>query len=106
MRHFVHLSTFARTAASAGVDEAETLTLEAELRENPHRGQVVTQTGGSRKIRVALPGGGKRGGARVLYLYVESTDTIYLIMAYPKNVQGNLTAAQKQQIRNLVARLT
>lgn len=46
------------------------------------------------------------GGARVLYLYVESTDTIYLIMAYPKNVQGNLTAAQKQQVRNLVARLT
>jgi hypothetical protein len=105
MRHFVQTSTFARIAASAGVNEDEILELEAELRENPRRGALVAHTGGSRKIRVALTGGGKRGGARVLYFYSESRDTIYFLLAYPKNVQGNLTPGQRKLLRDLVARL-
>ncbi len=105
LRHFIQTSTFARVAASAGIGEDEILTLEAELREDPRRGQVVAQTGGSRKIRVALPGGGKSGGARVLYFYNEAVDTVYFLLAYPKNVQGNLTARQKKIVRDLVARL-
>ncbi len=36
---------------------------------NPEAGDVIPETGGPRKLRWALAGGGKRGGARVIYLF-------------------------------------
>jgi hypothetical protein len=36
---------------------------------NPESGDVIPDTGGVRKLRWALPGGGKRGGARVIYFF-------------------------------------
>ena len=48
---------------------------------------------------------GKSGGARVAYLYVQARETIYLLLAFPKNVQANLTADQKKALRKLVAKL-
>ncbi len=35
---------------------------------DPETGDLIEGTGGVRKIRVALAGTGKRGGARVIYL--------------------------------------
>ena len=34
---------------------------------NPEAGEIIPETGGVRKIRWALAGRGKRGGARVIY---------------------------------------
>jgi hypothetical protein len=34
---------------------------------NPEAGAIVRDTGGVRKLRWAVPGKGKRGGARVIY---------------------------------------
>ena len=39
-----------------------------EMAANPEKGPVVKGTGGLRKARMSLPGRGKSGGARVLYL--------------------------------------
>jgi hypothetical protein len=36
---------------------------------NPEAGEIIPETGGIRKIRWALAGRGKRGGARVIYYY-------------------------------------
>lgn len=36
---------------------------------NPDAGDVIPEAGGVRKLRWALPGVGKRGGARVIYLF-------------------------------------
>lgn len=36
---------------------------------NLEAGNVIPETGGVRKLRWALPGGGKRGGARVIYYF-------------------------------------
>jgi putative transcriptional regulator len=36
---------------------------------NPEAGEIILETGGIRKIRWALQGTGKRGGARVVYYY-------------------------------------
>ncbi|MEI6788377.1 MAG: hypothetical protein WCL49_07865, partial [bacterium] len=41
---------------------------QAKLAANPESGDVIPGLGGLRKIRLALPGRGKRGGARVLAL--------------------------------------
>jgi hypothetical protein len=49
---------------------------------------------GLRKLRWALPGRGKSGGARVIYYWRNAAGQIYLLYAYSKNAQTDLTAAQ------------
>lgn len=105
LRSFVQTHLFTQTSENAGLGEVQLLALEGILRERPDAGVTVGGAGGARKIRVALAGRGKRGGARVLYYYVGQDDTIYLLLAYGKNVQENLTEAQKQIIKEMVARL-
>ena len=36
---------------------------------NPAAGEIIPETGGVRKLRWALAGRGKRGGARVIYYF-------------------------------------
>ena len=98
---FVYLHTFERTRAGV-LSEAEVQSLEDALLVNPRAGDVVAGTGGVRKVRVAQQGRGKSGSARVIYLYVAEQSTVYLVLAYPKNVQGNLTAVQTRAVRALV----
>ena len=69
--------------------------------ENPQSGDVIEGTGGARKLRIQLVGRGKSGGGRVIYLDVFEYEVLYLLFAYPKNVQENLTAEQKKAIRKM-----
>jgi hypothetical protein len=79
--------------------------MEEELVHNPRAGDLMANTAGVRKIRVANEGRGKRGSARVVYLHVEVRETVYLLLAFPKNVQANLSATEKAQVRMLVAQI-
>lgn len=101
---FVYLELFERTRNGV-ISDGEMKVLEDELLENPEKGSVQRDTGGVRKVRVATGGGGKSGGARVVYLYAQARETIYLLLAFPKNVQANLTADQKKALRKLAAKL-
>jgi len=90
---FIYTELFEKTAADLLTDPIME-SVENDLCVNPRAGDVIRGTNGVRKIRVALPGRGKRGAARVTYLYVEVGGTIYFLLAYAKNTQGNITAAQ------------
>ncbi|MFO1352481.1 MAG: hypothetical protein U1F68_18110 [Gammaproteobacteria bacterium] len=57
-----------------------------------------------RKLRWALSGRGKRGGVRIIYYWWVNMDRLYMLFAYPKNVQDDLTHDQAQQLAALVAR--
>lgn len=76
--------------------------LEHILLKNPQIGEVIQGTGGARKMRIQLDGRGKSGGGRVIYLDVFEKENLYLLFAYPKNVQENLTEEQKAAIRALI----
>ena len=54
---------------------------------------------GLRKLRIPLPGRGKRGGARVIYFYRAAYDRLHLLYGYAKNVQATLT---QDQLRRLI----
>lgn len=77
-------------------------TLERILLENPKIGDVIQGTGGARKMRIQLDGCGKSGGGRVVYLDVFEKEKLYLLFAYPKNVQDDLTQEQKKLIKAIV----
>ena len=101
---FVYIGVFERTRKGVLSDD-EMKAVEDELLANPRAGDVMANTGGVRKVRAAQEQRGKSGSARVVYLYVEEHATVYFILAFPKNVQGNLTAEQKKQVRALVAQI-
>ncbi len=54
---------------------------------------------------MALPGQGKRGGARVIYYYRTAVGRVYLLFAYGKNEAANLSTAGKAVMRALVRKL-
>lgn len=62
----VETAEFLRTAKPL-LSESERTDLVAFIGANPEAGEVIPETGGVRKVRWALSGMGKRGGARVIY---------------------------------------
>jgi hypothetical protein len=56
-------------------------------------------------LRWAAPGGGKRGGARIVYVCVVVSARIYLLFCYAKNVRTDLTADERKELRRLAAYL-
>ena len=60
---------------------------------------------GARKLRWAAKGKGKRGGARIIYLYLVIGARIYLLRCYSKNVKANLTADEKKNLQRIAANL-
>jgi mRNA-degrading endonuclease RelE of RelBE toxin-antitoxin system len=76
--------------------------LQIALMLRPHRGPVIPASGGLRKVRWATTGGGKRGGLRVVYYWSPNEQVVYMLYAYAKSAQGDLTRAQIRQLGRLV----
>lgn len=71
--------------------------------QNPDAGRVVANAGGVRKIRFALEGRGKSGSTRVIYLSIPSHRQAYLLLAFGKDEQANLSSEDKRFCRAMVA---
>jgi hypothetical protein len=100
----VRLPTYERTARGLLTD-LEDRWLDDLLGRAPRAGTVIPGAGGVRKVRLALPGRGKRGGARVIYYYRGSKERVYLILAYAKSAKANLTRAEVREVAGLVSQL-
>lgn len=103
---FVETIVFTKRMSALGL-EGSLRRLQLELLDNPEAGAVDPGTGGLRKIRLGDPtrGKGKRGGARVHYLWLPHQRRIYLMFVYGKNEASTLTADQKKKLRALVAQI-
>ncbi len=93
----------ADAAGLIGMDGIEAVAI--YLIDHPDAGDMIPGSGGVRKLRWAAKGKGKRGGVRIVYLYLAMTGRIYLIRCYAKSVKVDLTADEKKQLRQMVARL-
>ncbi len=65
------------------MSDSERAELVAFIGANPESGEIIPETGGVRKLRWALAGRGKRGGARVIYCFHVQELPISLLSAYP-----------------------
>lgn len=84
------------------LDDEAYRALQIALLLRPEQGPVIPRSGGLRKIRWTASGRGKRGGIRVIYYWHAAEETFYMLFAYAKNVQGDLTPAQVRQLAQLV----
>jgi len=87
------------------MDEEERGLLVDYLAYNPTAGELIPGTGGVRKLRWALEGRGKRGGARVVYYYHSEAMPLFALTAYAKNEQADLRQADRNDFRRLTALL-
>ena len=69
-------------------------------------GEVMRGTGGFRKVRVAMEGRGKSGGARVIYFLHNETLPVYIFAVYAKNEKANLTQAERNELRKRADEIT
>ena len=84
------------------VDDEAYRAFQNELQCNPQKGDLIKGACGVRKVRLRLPGRGKSGGARVIYLHLENHAVIYLLTLYTKKEQTDLTPEQKKAICSVV----
>jgi len=96
---FIETPMFTRQIKQIATDD-ELKELQKLLIESPDKGDLIRQTGGLRKIRMATGTQGKSGSARVIY-FLATEEIIYLVMAYPKSTKDSLTDAEKADLKKL-----
>lgn len=100
----VRLKPYLRAMKRMGVDDGGMRKIELSLIAAPEAHPVLQGLRGVRKARFALPGRGKSGGGRVIY-YVAIVDTIFMMTAYPKSEQDDLSPEQRKAVLNAIESL-
>ena len=101
-RTFKEVPSFTEKWVKLGLGDEDLRLLENILLKNPKIGEVISGTGGLRKIRIPLENIGKRSGGRVIYVDIEVKECIYLLNVYTKNEQTDLTSEERKMLRRLV----
>jgi hypothetical protein len=98
---FVETSVFTAQVKEL-LEDDEYRALQSALLLRPEQGALIKGSGGLRKIRWGARGSGKRGGNRIIYFWDRELATFYMLFAYPKTVQDDLTAQQLRTLRRIV----
>ncbi|MBQ8385684.1 MAG: type II toxin-antitoxin system RelE/ParE family toxin [Spirochaetaceae bacterium] len=104
-RTFIEVPLFTKRWKEIGLNDGDLLNLQTMLLKNPQSGPVMEGTGGIRKVRFPLENKGKSGSVRVCYTDFEEYEVTYLITAFTKNEQENLSAEEKTVLKKLVKAL-
>ena len=101
MFRFIELTSFSRERDEY-FDDDEFAQFQRHLAFNPRAGDVIAETGGVRKIRWARPGGGKRGGLRVIYYVQDRLGRIWLMTVYAKSARENIAVKTLLKLKELI----
>ena len=98
---FVETPVFTKRVKDLFPDE-DYRTLQIALLLRPEQGPLIKGGGGLRKVRWAPKGVGKRGGVRVIYYWRPDERVFYMLFAYAKSAQEDLTADQLRVLARIV----
>jgi hypothetical protein len=93
-------SIFTRQIQALMTDD-EYAAVQQMLVDDPKSGDLISGTGGLRKVRVALQGRGKRGGGRIIYYHLSRDAQLRMLLVYKKGVKDDLTPAEKKELKSL-----
>ena len=69
------------------------------LVKDPELGDLISGTGGIRKVRLKSSTKGKSGGFRVCYFDDPEQEEIFLMQIYAKNEQANISPDEKKELK-------
>jgi len=98
---FVETPIFTRLVKALVPDE-DYRALQLALMLRPEQGALIQGSGGLRKIRWGGSGRGKSGGLRIIYFWDNEQAAFYMLLAYAKNEQEDLTPEQLRILSRLV----
>ena len=93
MTAFAEQPIFTRAWAHLGFDVDGLFALQDAVAADPTAAPNVPGAGRLRKLRWKRPGGGKRGGVRVLFGHFPARGVVLLLFVYPKSVTENVSPA-------------
>ena len=102
--HLFYTSTYRRAIRKLLSEDARQ-NMEAAIVAEPGAAPVIAGTGGIRKLRWRGSGRGKRGGVRAVYFWNAGPGAIYMLAAYAKADQDDLTAADRKALTRLVGEI-
>lgn len=105
IRTFIEVPLFTKRWREIGLTDDDLLQLQIMLLKDPESGPVIEGTGGIRKVRFPLENRGKSDSVRVCYTDFAEYEVTYLITAFTKKDQENLTDEEKSVLRKLVKSL-
>jgi mRNA-degrading endonuclease RelE of RelBE toxin-antitoxin system len=98
---FIETPIFTRLVKTLVPDE-EYRALQLALMLRPEQGVLIQGSGGLRMIRWGGSGRGKSGGLRVIYFWDKEQAEFYMLLAYTKSEQEDLTPDQIKVLSRLV----
>src|SRR3990172_4115344 len=98
---FVETPVFTKRVKDLLPDE-DYRTLQIAVLLRPEQGPLIKGSGGLRKVRWAPKGVGKRGGVRVIYYWRPEEQVVYMLFAYTKTAQEDLTPDQLRALARIV----
>jgi hypothetical protein len=98
---FIELPLFTSLVTQV-TDDSYFNQLQSDLLKNPEKGDVIPRLQGLRKVRMALRGRSRAGGARVIYLYLPQHQIVIFFYIYTKAKSENLTSDQEKRLRTAV----
>jgi hypothetical protein len=102
MHTVVETAAFLRRSKECGVSEDERTEIVICIAADPQGGDLMPGTGGARKIRLARPGQGKRGGYRVVTFYGGGDIPVFLLSIFAKNEKSDMSQAEKNELRKIL----
>lgn len=85
------------------LDEDERTAMEFFIACNPEAHPVVSGTGGFGKARWSRHRGGKSGGFRTIYFFIDPPGRIYMASIYAKNRKATLSGADVNALAKVAA---
>lgn len=101
MQTILELPEYIRRIAKL-LDKSECNKVINYLAVHPKSGDIITGTGGVRKLRWARSGIGKRGGVRIIYYFHNEGIPLFLLTVFGKKEKDNLTKAERNELSKLV----
>ena len=99
MQTVIEHPTFQRQAASIWTEDERHAFIDW-IAANPTAGDVIPGAEGARKVRWAVQGKGKRGGARVIYFNRLEQGFLMLLAIYAKSEQENMPTKFIVELKN------
>jgi hypothetical protein len=94
--------TFEAQARKAGIGEDEMKEICDRIAKDPQAGDIISGTGGARKLRHPAPGGGKSGGWRTIHYWGGNDVPVFLLAVYAKTQKDNLSKAEQNELRKIL----
>ena len=105
MHGILFTRTFERQAEREGLSDEEVLDIASSIAADPLLGDLISGTGGARKVRHAGRGHGKSGGYRTIHYFGGDDAPLFLLAIYGKGAKANLNMGEKNQLAAVLPKI-